>query len=123
MYQVKCGNISTPVWRDARNKLLEMFLVPLSNLQVPEPVVQYSNCNPLTVPAVAVVNANVCVTAAASGSLLESVKLMLLRLAALAVGTADAIMLTSNMALRMVLTMAPLPLVFIIPYPLVYSFR
>ena len=38
MYQVKCGNISQHVWRVARNELEEMFLVPLSNLQIPEPV-------------------------------------------------------------------------------------
>ena len=38
MYQLKCGNISQPVWRNASSELEEMFLVPLSDLQVPEPV-------------------------------------------------------------------------------------
>ena len=38
MYQLKCGNISTPVWRTTSKQLEEMFLVPLSDLQFPEPV-------------------------------------------------------------------------------------
>lgn len=38
MYQVKCGNITTTVWRNARQELEEMFLVPLSELQLHGPV-------------------------------------------------------------------------------------
>lgn len=36
MYQVKCGDITMPKWREARNELEETFLVPLSNFQMPE---------------------------------------------------------------------------------------
>jgi hypothetical protein len=35
MYQAKVGNITTPVWRSASDELEEMFLVPLSELQLP----------------------------------------------------------------------------------------
>jgi hypothetical protein len=34
MYQVKVGDITTPVWRNARQELEEMFLVPLSEFVV-----------------------------------------------------------------------------------------
>lgn len=36
MYQVKCGDINMPRWREARNELEEAFLVPLSNFQLPQ---------------------------------------------------------------------------------------
>ena len=36
MYQVKCGDITMPKWREARSELEEAFLVPLSNFQSPE---------------------------------------------------------------------------------------
>ena len=35
MYQVKAGDITTPVWRKARDELEEMFLVDLSGVQLP----------------------------------------------------------------------------------------
>jgi hypothetical protein len=35
MYQVKCGDITKPKWRDAQSELEEAFLVPLSNLHIP----------------------------------------------------------------------------------------
>jgi hypothetical protein len=34
MYQVKCGDITKPKWRESREELEEMFLVPLSELQI-----------------------------------------------------------------------------------------
>lgn len=34
MYQAKCGDITASSWRDIRNELEEMFLVPLAALQV-----------------------------------------------------------------------------------------
>jgi hypothetical protein len=36
MYQVKCGDINMPKWREARNELEEAFLVPFSNFQMPQ---------------------------------------------------------------------------------------
>lgn len=36
MYQVRCGVINMSKWREARNELEEMFLAPLSNLQLPQ---------------------------------------------------------------------------------------
>ena len=36
MYQVKCGDITMPKWREARSELEEAFLVPLSNFQMTE---------------------------------------------------------------------------------------
>jgi hypothetical protein len=36
MYQVKCGDITIPKWRESRSELEEAFLVPLSNFQIPE---------------------------------------------------------------------------------------
>lgn len=38
MYQVKCGDITTPIWRNSRHELEEMFLVPLSDFQMPDSV-------------------------------------------------------------------------------------
>ena len=35
LYQVKCGNMNTPKWREARAELEEMFLVPMSEFQLP----------------------------------------------------------------------------------------
>ena len=35
LYQVKCGEMNTPKWREARAELEEMFLVPLSEFQLP----------------------------------------------------------------------------------------
>ena len=35
LYQVKCGEMNTPKWRDARAELEEMFLVPMSEFQLP----------------------------------------------------------------------------------------
>lgn len=35
MYQMKAGNITMPIFRDARAELEEMFLVPLSDFSVP----------------------------------------------------------------------------------------
>jgi hypothetical protein len=35
MYQVKCGDINMSKWREARNELEEVFLVPLSKFQMP----------------------------------------------------------------------------------------
>jgi hypothetical protein len=37
MYQVKCGNITTRKWKEARSELEDAFLVPLSNFQMPQP--------------------------------------------------------------------------------------
>lgn len=34
MYQVKCGDITKPKWREARDEMEEMFLVPLPALQI-----------------------------------------------------------------------------------------
>jgi hypothetical protein len=34
-FQVKCGNIDTPKWRESRNELEEIFLVPLASLNLP----------------------------------------------------------------------------------------
>jgi hypothetical protein len=34
-YQVKCGEMNTPKWREARAELEEMFLVPMSEFQLP----------------------------------------------------------------------------------------
>ena len=35
LYQVKCGEMNTPKWRDALAELEEMFLVPMSEFQLP----------------------------------------------------------------------------------------
>jgi len=35
LYQVKCGEMNTPKWREARAELEEMFLVPMSEFQLP----------------------------------------------------------------------------------------
>jgi hypothetical protein len=35
MYQIKCGDIGTTVWRESRHELEEIFLVPLEPLQLP----------------------------------------------------------------------------------------
>jgi hypothetical protein len=35
LYQVKCGDMNTPKWREARAELEEMFLVPMSEFQLP----------------------------------------------------------------------------------------
>ena len=35
LYQVKCGDMTTPKWRDARAELVEMFLAPMSEFQLP----------------------------------------------------------------------------------------
>jgi hypothetical protein len=35
-YQVKCGNIDKDKWRESKDGLEEMFLVPLSSLHLPE---------------------------------------------------------------------------------------
>ena len=35
LYQVKCGDINTKKWREARAELEEMFLVPMSEFQLP----------------------------------------------------------------------------------------
>ena len=35
LYQVKCGEMNTPKWRGARAELEEMFLVPMSEFQLP----------------------------------------------------------------------------------------
>ncbi len=38
LYQVKVGDLTLPVWRNATHELEEMFLVPLASIQVQEPV-------------------------------------------------------------------------------------
>jgi hypothetical protein len=38
LYQVKIGDITTPVWRTATHELEEMFLVPLVSIQVQDPI-------------------------------------------------------------------------------------
>ena len=38
MYQLKCGDITTPIWRNARQELEEMFLVPISDLHLPSSI-------------------------------------------------------------------------------------
>jgi hypothetical protein len=35
LYQVKCGEMNTPKWREGRAELEEMFLVPMSEFQLP----------------------------------------------------------------------------------------
>ncbi len=34
-YQVKCGNIDKPKWRESKEEIEEMFLVPVGLLQLP----------------------------------------------------------------------------------------
>jgi hypothetical protein len=34
MYQVKCGNITKPKWRESQHELEEIFLVPLPAMQI-----------------------------------------------------------------------------------------
>jgi hypothetical protein len=34
-YQVKCGDISTPKWRESKDEMEEMFQVPLTSFQLP----------------------------------------------------------------------------------------
>jgi hypothetical protein len=37
LYQIKCGEMNTTKWREARPELEEMFLVPMSEFQLPIP--------------------------------------------------------------------------------------
>jgi hypothetical protein len=55
MYQVKCGDIDTSKWRQARNELEEMFLVDVSPLQIRGPIDQREGiliCNGHAIPHV-----------------------------------------------------------------------
>jgi hypothetical protein len=40
MYQVKVGDLTLPVWRNATHELEEAFLVPLESIQIREPVTE-----------------------------------------------------------------------------------
>src|SRR5262249_20409065 len=57
-YQVKCGDINLKKWRESKDELEEIFLVPLNNFQLPAPpqriegiLVTNGHANPFAEPA------------------------------------------------------------------------